>query len=61
LDSVPFNPNNINLYGTKMLDKLFTSEDMAEGTIDPKIGKKPPLSPNRVNKIKGNVLILLNI
>ncbi|CAF0945105.1 unnamed protein product [Brachionus calyciflorus] len=35
ITAAPFNKNNINLYGTKLLSILFTKEELANGTVEP--------------------------
>ena len=61
MNKVPWGAN-ANTYGTGLLDKLFTTEELAKSTFS--IGKKtlkknssskPLLSPTRRNLIKGLV------
>ncbi|CAF0927108.1 unnamed protein product [Brachionus calyciflorus] len=49
---VLFNRNNINIYGTKMLGKLFRKKEMSEGTVEPIRTSTPALDPVRINLIK---------
>ena len=53
----PFNRNNINIYGTKLLGKLFKKRELAAGTVDPVRSAAPPLDPERINLVKGDFLI----
>ena len=53
LTSVPFNKNNINLYGTKMIGLLFTKQELANGTVEPKKTNTVALDQERVNILKG--------
>ena len=53
--SLRFNPNNINLYGTALVDKLFSKEELATGQIEPGPSfrtRRNPLDQERVNLIK---------
>ena len=54
---MPFNRNNINIYGTKLLGKLFTKRELSEETVDPVRSQTPALDPVRINLIKGNLCI----
>ena len=56
LTSVPFNKNNINLYGTKILGFLFTRQELADGTVEPKKTNTNSLDQTRVDIIKGKNL-----
>ena len=53
LMSVPFNPSNINLFGTIILKILFADEDQGRGTIEPGRSNKPTLDLGKINLIKG--------
>jgi hypothetical protein len=54
---LPFNPKNANLYGRKIMDLVFSKDEMRSRSFEPKIGdkrsKKQALSPERTNLIKG--------
>jgi len=52
LTLVPFNRNNINIYGTKLLGKLFKKRELAAGTVDPVRSTTPTLDPDRINLVK---------
>ncbi|CAF1071720.1 unnamed protein product [Brachionus calyciflorus] len=52
LSLVAFNRNNINIYGTKLLGKLFTKRELAQGTVEPTRTNTPQLDPIRMNLIK---------
>ena len=56
LTTVPFNVNNINTYGTKLADVLFTRLELGSGMIEPSRGfdtkKRPALDQKRVDLIK---------
>lgn len=47
-----FNPTNLNTYGTKLMDKLFSLNEMIEGTIEPQKNNSRALDQTRVDKIK---------
>ena len=51
--AVSFNPSNINLFGTKILNILFDDEDLGTGTIEPGRSNKPTLDLDKINLIKG--------
>ena len=47
---VKFDPRNANLYGTKLMNHLFTMEEMATGYIESSIGlRDSELKPERMN------------
>ncbi|CAF1083655.1 unnamed protein product [Brachionus calyciflorus] len=52
LTMAPFNRNNINIYGTRILGKIFKKRELAAGTVDPVRTRTPPLDPIRLNLIK---------
>ena len=52
LMAVPFNPSNINLFGTKILNILFDDEDLGTGTIEPGRSNKPTLDLDKINLLK---------
>jgi hypothetical protein len=56
---VPFNPKNVNLYGRKLMDILFTKQEMQtcafEARENDKRSKKRPLSSTRTKLIKGMI------
>ena len=54
LMEIPFNPTNINLFGTKALGQLFTSIEMAEGYVEPSEAQTEyqALDQNRIDIIK---------
>ncbi len=55
---VPFSTSNINLYGTKLLDILFTKSEQANGTIEPVKSSTPSLQKERVDLIKSKLFLL---
>ena len=53
--SVPFNSNNINSFGTKLADILFSKRELYQGMFEPGRGfdmRRVPLDQSRVNLIK---------
>lgn len=52
---VPFNPSNINLFGTKIMDIIFDEDEMVRGTFNPTKHGKKSLDPKKVNLIKGRL------
>ncbi|CAF0900439.1 unnamed protein product [Brachionus calyciflorus] len=52
--NTPFNHTNINLFGTKLMDILFTKEEQANGTIEPSKRDTPELERRLVDLIKKN-------
>lgn len=54
--STPFSPSNINLFGTKLLDILFTKEDLSKGTIEPVKTTVLSLNKKKIDLIKGKTL-----
>ena len=50
--AIEFKPTNINLYGTKLMDLLFTDREMANGSFDAS-NDRNVLDEERVNLLKG--------
>lgn len=56
LSSVEYNPSFINRYGRKLLETIFTFQELAAGSVEPLTTKckYDPLDSVRINLIKGN-------
>jgi hypothetical protein len=52
LYSVDYKASNINMYGTKLMEKLFTNEEMATRTFEMKKSKRPSLDRAKIHMIK---------
>lgn len=52
LTLAPFNRCNVNIYGTKLLGKIFNKKEHAEGTVEPMKSKALPLDQHRIDLIK---------
>ena len=50
--SVRFNPSNINLFGTRLMDILFTKQEQASGSVEPSKPNIRALDPERIDLIK---------
>lgn len=50
--SVRFNPSNINLFGTRLMDLLFTKQEQASGSVEPTKPNIRSLDPERIDLIK---------
>ena len=59
LSLVPFNKNNINIYGTKLLSRLFNKRELSEGSVEPIKAKAPPLDQRRIDMIKSIFFVFL--
>ena len=53
--STKFSNNNINLFGTKLMDTLFTKDEMKIGTIDPTKKDAVALDNKKISLIKSNI------
>lgn len=54
LTNVPFNQANVNLFGTRLLDILFTRVEQSRGSVEPTRRGVPALDQDRVDLIKSN-------
>jgi hypothetical protein len=51
---VNFTPNNVNIYVTRLMDRLFEPREMAISWVEPSpTNIKPSLNIDRLNMIKG--------
>ncbi len=51
-----WNPSNINLFGTKLLQILFTGQELKNGRIEqPHLDDLPSLDLKRLNILKGKL------
>ena len=54
---LPFDKNKKHTYGGLLMDLLFTKQEMATSTFEPKRWTKPPLDLDKCNLIKGRLWI----
>ena len=53
----PWNAENINLYGTKTMDMLFTVEEQAADQVEPVDADEDALDQERIDLIKSLVFL----
>ncbi|CAF1044061.1 unnamed protein product [Brachionus calyciflorus] len=52
LTNIPFNQANVNLFGTRLMDILFTREEQSRGSVEPARRDAPALDQDRIDLIK---------